>query len=75
MAARTIGRARSTAAAHCDEDADALTDGTPGACANSGASTVIEWMKNAANAAISAPSATALRAAQVWSPLRAPLTP
>ena len=30
MAARTIGRARSTAAAHCGEGADALTDGTSG---------------------------------------------
>src|SRR5919106_6527235 len=30
IAARTIGRARSTAAAHCGEGADALTDGTTG---------------------------------------------
>ena len=75
MAARTIGRARSTAAANCGEGADALTDGTPGACAKRGASTLLEWMRNAANAAMRAPAATAARPAQVGSRLRAVLTP
>src|SRR5437773_5417633 len=64
MAARTIGRARSTAAAHCGEGAGSLTDGTSGGCAKSGAAVVAAWMRNAAHAAMSTPTATAVHLAQ-----------
>jgi hypothetical protein len=57
------------------EGADALTDGTPGACAKRGASTLLEWMRNAATAAMRAPTATAVRPAQAGSRLRAVLMP
>src|SRR5436190_19809089 len=63
MAARTIGRARSTAAAHCGEGADLLTDGTSGGCAKRGAPTVAAWMRTAAHAAMRAPTASAVRLA------------
>jgi hypothetical protein len=75
MAARTIGRARSTAAAHSGEGAGALTDGTPGGCAKRGASTVAAWMSNAANAAMRTPPASAMLPAQIGSRFRAVLTP
>ena len=74
-AARTIGRARSTAAAHCGEGADALTDGTSVGCAKRDAATVTAWMRNAAPAAMRAPTANAVRAAQIGSRFRAVLTP
>src|SRR4029453_7365037 len=75
MAARTIGRARSTAAAHCGEGADALTDGTSGGCAKRGALTETSWVRNAANAAMRTPTASAVRAAQIGIRFRAVLTP
>src|SRR5437762_8234619 len=57
MAARTIVRARSTAAAHCGEGADLLTDGTSGGCAKRGADTLAAWLRNAENAATARPRA------------------
>jgi hypothetical protein len=75
MAARTMGRARSIAAAHCGEGADPLTDGTPGGCAKRGAATVAAWMRNAAHAALSTPTASAVRPAQIGSRFRAVLKP
>src|SRR5918993_350950 len=44
MAAWTTGRARSTAAAHCREGADLLTDGTSVGCAKRGAAMVAAWI-------------------------------
>jgi hypothetical protein len=74
-AARTIGRARSTAGAHCGEGAGALIDGTSGGCAKRGAATVAAWMRNAANAEMRTPAASAVRPAQIGTRLRAILTP
>jgi hypothetical protein len=51
MAARTIDRARSAAAAHGAEGADSLTDGTSGGWAKRGADTVTARERKAANAA------------------------
>src|SRR5947207_531287 len=57
MAARTIGRARSTVTAHCGEGADWLTDGTSDGCAKRGAVTLTAWVRNAAIAAMARPRA------------------
>src|SRR5262245_59719711 len=75
MAARTIGRPRSTAAVHCGKGADLLTDGTSGGGAKRGAAMAAAWTRNTAHAATGTPTATAVRLAQVGSRFRTVLTP
>jgi hypothetical protein len=52
-----------------------MTEGTSGGCAKRGAATVIACVRNAANAAIRAPTARAVRPAQIGRRFRAVLTP
>ncbi len=73
--ARTSSRARWTAAAYCGDGAESMTDGTSCDCAKRGALTTTSWVRNAANAATTTPTASAVRAAHIGSRLRAALTP
>ena len=75
MAARTSCRARSTAAAYCGDGAESTTDGTSCDRGKRGAVTTTPWVRNAANAATTTPTASAVRAAHIGSRLRAALTP
>src|SRR5690606_9734130 len=74
-AARTSSRARSPPAAYRADGAVPTTEGTVWACGNRGAATATACVRNAANVATTAPTASAVRAAQVGSRLRATCTP
>lgn len=74
-AARASSRARSTAAAYCGDVAVAATDGTVCGGANSGAVTTAWWISNAADAATTIPTTSAMRETEAANRLRAALRP
>ena len=59
-AARTSSRARPTAAAYYGDGAESMTDGTSCDCGKRGALTTTRWVRNAANAATTMPTASAV---------------